>query len=139
MSNTLIIGKFYNLKFYDSCEFVNEKKYLESVEKLFDTYKLISEGMIPWPEEEEKNEDENIKHYKSKLSKFYIFKNSKYNLIEVFIDKYNKYSSLVIYNQSKFTTVKYSEYKAYGRLYFPNFTGSKHINVDIELAEDQEW
>lgn len=134
MSNSLIIGKIYNLKFYDSCEYADVEDYLQSVAKLSDTYKLIGEGMIPWG-------DKDIT--KCEKFKYYLFKNSDDKIIEVFIDVFDeehRYSSLVFYTGVKFITDNYSTYIDYGSLDFPDFSGGcNHIRVNIELEEDQEW
>lgn len=133
MSNTLTVGKIYNLEFYDSDE-ADVEDYLESVAKLSGTYKLIGEGMIPWG-----HEDIN----KCDKFKYYLFKNSNDKIIEVFIDIFDvkhRYSSLVFYNGAKFITNNYSTYINYGEVDFPDFAGGcMHIRVNIKLEEIQEW
>jgi len=48
MANSLVIGKIYNLKFNERDENADVEDYLQRVENMSDTYKLIGEGMIPW-------------------------------------------------------------------------------------------
>ncbi len=134
MSNTLTVGKIYNLEFYDSDE-ADVEDYLQSVANLSGTYKLIGEGMIPWG-----HEDIN----KCEKFKYYLFKNSDDKIIEVFIDIFDvehRYSLLVFYNGIEFITNKfYSTYLNYNSAEFPDFFGGCiHIRVNIKLADVQEW
>ena len=128
MENTLVIGKIYNLKFNHPDEHADVEDYLESVENMADKYKLIGEGMIPWGIN------------KCEQFKYYLFKKNPRELIEVFIDYDDKYSTLVFYNGVEVTKGNYTTYFNYGRLDFPEFyTPCIHLKVNIELSEDQEW
>jgi hypothetical protein len=137
MENTLVIGKIYNLKFHEPDENADVEDYLESIAKMSDTYKLIGEGMIPWG----KN---NCEEYK-----YYLFKKSDNEIIEVFIDNFsgrnftdenNQYTTLVFYDCVKVSKANYSTYLNYGDKDFPEFyRPGFHIEVNIELSEDQEW
>ena len=131
MSNIPVVGKIYNLEFYDSSEYADVEDYLQSVANLSGKYKLVAEGMIPWG-------DNNCEKFK-----YYLFKNSNNKLIEVFIDIFDeehRYSSLIFYNGVRFITDNYSDYIKYGDEEFPDFYGGcEHIRVNIKLDEDQEW
>ena len=131
MSNTLTVGKIYNLKFYDSCEYADVEDYLQSVANLSDTYKLIGQGMIPWG-------DEDIN--KCEQFKYYLFKKSDDEIVEVFIDEDKEYATLVFYDCVKISKVNYSTYLQYGTLEFPEFyRPGIHIKVNIGLSKQQEW
>ena len=133
MAQTLITGKIYNLKFHDPDECADVEDYLESIEKMAGTYKLIGEGMIPWG-------DEDIS--KCEKFKYYLFKKNIDEIIEVFIDQDKEYSTLVFYNsyEKKVSNANYSTYLDYGSEEFPEFyRPGMHINVNIELSEDQQW
>ena len=128
MANSLVIGKIYNLKFNDPDENNDVEDYLESIENLAGTYKLIGEGMIPWGEN------------KCEEFKYYLFKKSDEEIIEVFIDEDKEYSTLVFYNCVEVLKDNYSTYLTYGRLDFPEFyRPGIHLKVNIELSKDQEW
>jgi len=118
MTHALITGKIYNLKFHDPDECADVEDYLESIEKMAGTYKLIGEGMIPWGEFR-KNDDE---------------------IVEVFIDEDKEYTTLVFYDGVKVSKANYSTYLNYGDKDFPEFyRPGFHIEVTIKLEEDQEW
>lgn len=137
MENTLVIGKIYNLNFKDPDEYADVEDYLESIENMAGTYKLIGEGMIPWGEN------------KCEEFKYYLFKKSDEEIIEVFIDNFsgrdftdedNRYSTLVFYNCVKVINANYSTCLDYGSKEFPEFyRPGFHIEVNIKLAEVQEW
>ena len=131
MANSLVIGKIYNLKFNERDENADVEDYLQSVENMSDTYKLIGEGMIPWG-------DKDIN--KCEQFKYYLFKKDNHELIEVFIDYDGEYSTLVFYNCVEVLKDNYSTYLTYGRLDFPEFyRPGIHLKVNIELSKDQEW
>jgi len=128
MENELVIGKIYNLKFNHPDEHADVEDYLKSVKNMAGTYKLIGEGMIPWGIN------------KCQQLKYYLFKKNPRELIEVFIDSDDKYSTLVLYNGVELTKDNYSTYLSYGRVDFPEFyTPVIHLKVNIELSKDQEW
>lgn len=128
MENELVIGKIYNLKFNHPDEHADVEDYLKSVKNMADKYKLIGEGMIPWGIN------------KCQQFKYYLFKKNPRELIEVFIDSDDKYSTLVLYNGVELTKDNYSTYLSYGRVDFPEFyTPVIHLKVNIELSQDQEW
>jgi hypothetical protein len=128
MENELVIGKIYNLKFNHPDEHADVEDYLQRVKNMDDTYKLIGEGMIPWGIN------------KCQQFKYYLFKKNPRELIEVFIDSDDKYSTLVLYNGVELTKDNYSTYLSYGRVDFPEFyTPVIHLKVNIELSQDQEW
>lgn len=128
MENELVIGKIYNLKFNHPDEHADVEDYLKSVKNMAGTYKLIGEGMIPWGIN------------KCQQFKYYLFKKNPRELIEVFIDSDDKYSTLVLYNGVELTKDNYSTYLSYGRVDFPEFyTPVIHLKVNIELSQDQEW
>jgi hypothetical protein len=131
MKNTLVIGKIYNLEFNHPDENADAEDYLERVKNMAGTYKLIGEGMIPWG-------DKDID--KCKQYKYYLFKKTPLELIEVFIENDNKYSTLVCYNGVELTKNSYSTYLSYGSLDFPEFyTPEIHLKVNINLSQYQEW
>jgi hypothetical protein len=131
MANSLIIGKIYNLKFNDPDENNDVEDYLESIENMAGTYKLIGEGMIPWG-------DKDIS--KCEQFKYYLFKKNDEEIIEVFIDEDKEYSTLVFYNCVKVINANYSTCLDYGSEEFPEFyRPGTHIKVNIELSEDQKW
>ena len=137
MAQTLITGKIYNLKFHDPDECADVEDYLESIEKMAGTYKLIGEGMIPWG-------DKDIS--KCEEFKYYLFRKNVDELVEVFIDNFtdedNKYTALVFYNsyEKKVTNGNYSTYLDYGSEEFPEFyRPGMLIKVNIELSRDQQW
>jgi hypothetical protein len=102
--------------------------YLQRVKNMDDTYKLIGEGMIPWGIN------------KCEQYKYYLFKKTPRETIEVFIENDNIYSTLVFYNGVELTKDNYSTYLTYGRLDFPEFyRPGIHLKVNIELSKDQEW
>lgn len=128
MENELVIGKIYNLKFNHPDEHADVEDYLKSVKNMAGTYKLIGEGMIPWGIN------------KCQQFKYYLFKKNPRELIEVFIDSDDKYSTLVLYNGVELTKDNYSTYLSYGRVDFPEFyTPVIHLKVNIEVSKDQEW
>jgi hypothetical protein len=130
MAQTLIIGKKYNLEFNDPDKNADVEEYLESIAKMSGMYKLIGEGMIPWG-------DEDIS--KCEQYNYYLFKNNNDEIIEVFIDEDNMYSTLVFYNsyEKKVSNANYSTYLEYGTLEFPEFyRPGIHINVNIELSRE---
>jgi hypothetical protein len=128
MENALVIGKIYDLKFNHPDKNADVEDYLQRVKNMDDTYKLIGEGMIPWGIN------------KCEQYKYYLFKKNPSELIEVFIDNDNKYSTLVFYNGVELTKYNYSTYLSYGRLDFPEFyTPVIHLKVNIKLSKDQEW
>ena len=128
MENALVIGKIYKLKFNHPDENADVEDYLQRVENMADTYKLIGEGMIPWGIN------------KCEQFKYYLFKKNPRESIEVFIENDNKYSTLVFYNGVELKKDNYSSYLSYGRLDFPEFyTPVIHLKVNIELSKDQEW
>jgi hypothetical protein len=128
MENELVIGKIYNLKFNHPDEHADVEDYLKSVKNMAGTYKLIGEGTIPWGIN------------KCQQFKYYLFKKNPRELIEVFIDSDDKYSTLVLYNGVELTKDNYSTYLSYGRVDFPEFyTSVIHLKVNIELSKDQEW
>jgi hypothetical protein len=128
MANSLVIGKIYNLKFNERDENADVEDYLQGVENMSDTYKLIGEGMIPWGIN------------KCEQFKYYLFKKDNHELIEVFIDYDGEYSTLVFYNCVEVLKDNYSTYLTYGRLDFPEFyRPGIHLKVNIELSKDQEW
>ena len=131
MAQTLIIGKIYNLNFNDPDENADVEDYLESIAKMSGIYKLIGEGMIPWG-------DEDIS--KCEQFKYYLFKKNIDEIIEVFIDQDKEYSTLVFYNCVKVINANYSTCLDYGSKEFPEFyRPGFHIEVNIKLAEVQEW
>lgn len=131
MSQTLIIGKIYNLNFNDPDENADVEEYLESIAKMSGIYKLIGEGMIPWG-------DEDIS--KCEQFKYYLFKKNIDEIIEVFIDQDKEYSTLVFYNCVKVSNANYSTHLDYGSEEFPEFyRPGIHIKVNIELSKDQNW
>jgi hypothetical protein len=128
MANSLVIGKIYNLKFNDLDENADVEDYLEGIAKMSDKYKLIGEGMIPWGIN------------KCYQYKYYLFRKNVHEIIEVFIDYDDKYSTLVFYDCVKIIKDNYSTYLDYGSLEFPEFyRPGIHIRVNIALSEDQEW
>ena len=130
MENTLVIGKIYNLNFKDPDEYADVEDYLESIENMAGTYKLIGEGMIPWGEN------------KCEEFKYYLFKKSDEEIIEVFIDEDKEYSTLVFYNsyEKKVSNANYSTYLDYGSEEFVEFyRPGIDIKVNIELSKKQEW
>lgn len=128
MENELVIGKIYDLKFNDPDENNDVEDYLESIENMAGTYKLIGEGMIPWGEN------------KCEEFKYYLFKKNDEEIIEVFIDYNDEYSTLVFYNGIEVTKDNYTTYINYGRIDFPEFyRPGIHLKVNITLSEDQEW
>jgi hypothetical protein len=128
MENELVIGKIYNLKFNHPDEHADVEDYLKSVKNMAGTYKLIGGGMIPWGIN------------KCQQFKYYLFKKNPRELIEVFIDSDDKYSTLVLYNGVELTKDNYSTYLSYGRVDFPEFyTPVINLKVNIELSKDQEW
>ena len=128
MENELVIGKIYNLKFNHPDEHADVEDYLKSVKNMADKYKLIGEGMIPWGIN------------KCQQFKYYLFKKNPRELIEVFINSDDKYSTLVLYNGVELKKDNYSTYLSYGRVDFPEFyTPVIHLKVNIELSQDQEW
>jgi hypothetical protein len=128
MANSLVIGKIYNLKFNDLDENADVEDYLEGIAKMSDKYKLIGEGMIPWGIN------------KCYQYKYYLFRKNVDEIIEVFIDYDDKYSTLVFYDCVKIIKNNYSTYLDYGSLEFPEFyRPGIHIRVNIALSEDQEW
>jgi hypothetical protein len=128
MENALVIGKIYDLKFNHPDKNADVEDYLQRVKNMADTYKLIGEGMIPWGIN------------KCEQYKYYLFKKNPRELIEVFIDDDNKYSTLVFYNGVELTKDNYSTYLSYGRIDFPEFyTPVIHLKVNIKLSKDQEW
>ncbi len=131
MAQTLITGKIYNLNFHDFDENADVEDYLESIAKMSGTYKLIGEGMIPWG-------DKDIS--KCEEFKYYLFKKSDDEILEVFIDEDKMYSTLVFYDCVKVTKANYSTYLNYGSEEFPEFyRPGMHIKVNIELSRDQQW
>ena len=104
MANSLVIGKIYNLKFNERDENADVEDYLQRVENMSDTYKLIGEGMIPWG-------DKDIN--KCEQFKYYLFKKDNHELIEVFIDYDGEYSTLVFYNCVEVLKDNYSTYLTY--------------------------
>jgi len=131
MAQTLITGKIYNLNFHDFDENADVEDYLESIAKMSGMYKLIGEGMIPWG-------DKDIS--KCEEFKYYLFKKSDDEILEVFIDEDKMYSTLVFYDCVKVTKANYSTYLDYGSLEFPEFyRPGMHIKVNIELSKDQQW
>jgi hypothetical protein len=127
MENALVIGKIYDLNFNHPDKNADVEDYLQIVKNMADTYKLIGEGMIPWGIN------------KCEQYKYYLFKKTPRELIEVFIDD-NKYSTLVFYNGVELTKDNYSTYLSYGRIDFPEFyTPVIHLKVNIKLSKDQEW
>jgi hypothetical protein len=127
MENALVIGKIYDLNFNHPDKNADVEDYLQRVKNMDDTYKLIGEGMIPWGIN------------KCEQYKYYLFKKTPRELIEVFIDD-NKYSTLVFYNGVELTKDNYSTYLSYGRIDFPEFyTPVIHLKVNIKLSKDQEW
>ena len=128
MENALVIGKIYNLKFNHPDKNADVEDYLQRVKNMADTYKLIGEGMIPWGIN------------KCEQYKYYLFKKTPRETIEVFIENDNNYSTLVFYNGVELTKDNYSTYLSYGRLDFPEFyTPVIHLKVNIKLSKDQEW
>ncbi len=128
MENSLVIGKIYDLKFNDPDENNDVEDYLESIENMAGTYKLIGEGMIPWGEN------------KCEEFKYYLFKKSDEEIIEVFIDEDKEYSTLVFYNCVKVINANYSTCLDYGSKEFPEFyRPGIHIKVNIQLSKKQEW
>jgi hypothetical protein len=131
MANSLIIGKIYNLKFNDPDENADVEDYLESIENMAGTYKLIGEGMIPWG-------DKDIS--KCEQFKYYLFKKNDEEIIEVFIDEDKEYSTLVFYNCVKVINANYSTCLDYGSEEFPEFyRPGIDLKVNIELSKDQKW
>jgi hypothetical protein len=131
MAQTLITGKFYNLKFYDPDENADVEDYHQNISKESGKYKLIGEGMIPWG-------DEDIN--KCEQFKYYLFKKSDEEIVEVFIDEDKEYATLVFYDCVKISKVNYSTYLKYGTLEFPEFyRPGIHIKVNIGLSKQQEW
>ena len=129
MAQTLITGKIYNLNFHDFDENADVEDYLESIAKMSGMYKLIGEGMIPWG-------DKDIS--KCEEFKYYLFKKSDDEILEVFIDEDKMYSTLVFYDCVKVTKANYSTYLDYGSLEFPEFyRPGMHIKVNIEVSKDQ--
>jgi len=127
MENALVIGKIYDLNFNHPDKNADVEDYLQRVKNMDDTYKLIGEGKIPWGIN------------KCEQYKYYLFKKTPRELIEVFIDD-NKYSTLVFYNGVELTKDNYSTYLSYGRIDFPEFyTPVIHLKVNIKLSKDQEW
>ena len=117
MSQALVIGKRYKLKFYE-----DDLEDQSDLVAISGRYKLIGEGMIPWGEDEE--------------YKYLLFRNKKGKVVEVYIlDDY--YMSLMFCRRDKMVTANFSDYLEHGDLVFPEFGGNEDITVDVDIEECQ--
>ena len=119
MSQTLVIGKRYNLKFYE--DNLEDQSDLVAISG---RYKLIGEGMILYGKDN------------SQEFKYLLFRNEKCKVVEIFV-AFGYYMSLMFCRRDKMVTANFSDYLEHGDLVFPEFGGNEDITVDVDIEECQ--
>jgi hypothetical protein len=117
MSQALVIGKRYKLKFYE-----NDLEDQTDLVAISGLYKLIGEGMIPWGKDN------------SEEFKYLLFRNKKGKVVEVYVLD-DDYKSLMFCCDNNLVTANFSDYLEHGDLVFPEFGGNEDIGVDVDIKE----
>jgi len=118
MSKVLVIGKRYNLKFYE-----NDLEDQTELKAISGSYKMIGKGMILYGDENEKDFE------------YILFRNKEGKVVEVFIDG-SSYMSLMFCYSRGMVTANYSDYLECGDEKFPEFGGNEDICVNVDITDD---
>ena len=120
MSQTLVIGKRYNLKFYE--DNLEDQSDLVAISG---RYKLIGEGMILYGKDN------------SQEFKYLLFRNETCKVVEIFV-AFGYYMSLMFCcRDNKLVTANFSDYLEHGEEEFREFDGNEDITVDVDIEECQ--
>ena len=117
MSNELVIGKRYKLKFYE--DDLEDQTDLVAISR---SYEFIGNGTILYGEDN------------SGKFEYLLFRNRKGKVVEVFKDG-NSYMSLMFCRGDKLVTANFSDYLEPGDEVFPEFGGNEDICVNVKIKE----
>jgi hypothetical protein len=120
MSQELVIGKRYKLKFYE--DDLEDQTDLVAISR---SYEFIGNGTILYGEDN------------SKKFEYLLFRNRKGKVVEVFKDG-NSYMSLMFCRGDKLVTANFSDYLEPGDEEFPEFGGNEDICVNVKIKEYEE-